>query len=389
MRNRLAGIVLAVSALAGCSDPSAPPPVAPVLPPAVLAVQPPARTVGAAYDTDIWITFEGPLDAATVNDHTVFLKLDTRRIPSVIRLEDGAHRIRIVSREELLLRRTYTVEITDNVRTLDGGSFGETFFWQFTTNSLRHLDRPLPSAGAVDESPATGLSWRRNDESAGPVTYKVYSGLDSAAVAMHAVPPRSTKAPYVLTTQAWPEAGRIFWSVTATNDQTGETKASPVWAFQVVAPGTPVDSLILQPFDVGYLSRRTGRWVCGSLVTGGDAQVSVMRFRLDTPALASLKLASATLVFSPTTFLQSDPAFLALGMDADYGCGSSLLPVGVLQLATGVVQDNRIYCSSDLLSSEVQARIRGVQPLYGYMLTTNRTVNYAGSSITLRYYRLP
>ena len=114
-----------------------------------------------------------------------------------------------------------------------------------------------------------------------------------------------------------------------------------------------------------------------------------MRFRLDTPALASLKLASATLVFSPTTFLQSDPAFLALGMDADYGCGSSLLPVGVLQLATGVVQDNRIYCSSDLLSSEVQARIRGVQPLYGYMLTTNRTVNYAGSSITLRYYRLP
>lgn len=389
MITRIALLILAGLMVAGCSKESPPPPVAPPLPPEVLALHPPARTIGAAYDTEVWVTFESPLDPTTVNERTVFLKLDTRRITSVITTEDGGRRIRLLPQEELLLRRTYTVEITGNVQTLEGGSFGTTFFWQFTTNSLRRLEQPSPAAGATDEPPAAALAWRPNDEAAGPVTYRIYSGLDSAAVAARAVTARVSKNAWVLTTEEWPSGSRVFWTVDAANDETGEEEAAPVWAFNVIGPGAAIDSLTIQAFDIGYFSRRTGRWVCGSLITGSDAAVTIARFQLGSPLLSSLKLESVTMTFSPATFLTTDPGLVISSMNADNGCGSASLPSAVEALAIATLQENRIYGRSVLLTSQIQTRIRGVAPLHGYLLNTSRTVNYAASSMTLRYYRLP
>ena len=75
-------------------------------PPEIEAVYPTDRARSIVYDTTIWAQFRAPLDPATVNDHTVFLKLDTRRIPCSVSYEAATRRIRLTPQVELVLRRT-------------------------------------------------------------------------------------------------------------------------------------------------------------------------------------------------------------------------------------------------------------------------------------------
>src|SRR5947208_13779575 len=71
------------------------PPLAVPTPPEIVAVYPMPRASRVPYDIQPTIRFQDSLDSTTVNTRTVFLKLDTRRIPVSIMLTDSAHVILI------------------------------------------------------------------------------------------------------------------------------------------------------------------------------------------------------------------------------------------------------------------------------------------------------
>ena len=183
------GAALARSLVAGCApeDPTAPAPP-PVLGPPVEAVFPAARSAGVFYDTDIWVRFLEPLDPATINERTVFLKLDTVRNPVALSYDVATRTIRLTPQAQLALLRTYTVELTPGVRTAAGAQLAQTYFWQFTTNGLRRLENPFPESGSAGASPFGLLRWGGTESSAGTIRYDVFVGADSARIAARGVP---------------------------------------------------------------------------------------------------------------------------------------------------------------------------------------------------------
>jgi hypothetical protein len=89
---------------------------APPPPPEIEAFFPPPRSRSIFTDTQIWAQFHEPLDPATVNTHTVFLKHDTQRLACTATYEAATRRIRVTPTAELTLRKTYTIELTPAIR---------------------------------------------------------------------------------------------------------------------------------------------------------------------------------------------------------------------------------------------------------------------------------
>ena len=69
------------------------------------------------------------------------------------------------------------------------------------------------------------------------LSYDVYVGADSAAVASRAVPPFQTSSPFYLPSQSWPLAQEFYWSVVARNQTTDEHLEGPVWRFETMEAG--------------------------------------------------------------------------------------------------------------------------------------------------------
>ncbi len=249
-------VCLAAAVFAGCSKKSTAPTAsggtAPTgTAPQMVATQPTARATAAIYDGDIWAQFDRPLDGRTVSALTTYLKLDGQRIASDVTYDGITRRVFVKPRSVLALQRTYTVEFSSSIKGLDGTPLPQGVFFQFTTNSLRHIAYDFPDDGGLDGVVAT-LGWAGTLGAQGNIVYDVYASVDSSEVALRTSPvlQRSVFTRF-MTSSAWPAGQRVFWAVTAENLTTHERENGPLHSFQVIDGSVPVDSVVVKPSDHG------------------------------------------------------------------------------------------------------------------------------------------
>jgi hypothetical protein len=381
----------------------------PVVPPRenltskVEAVFPAGRSVGVLYDTEIWVRFSEALDPATVDERTVFLKLDTVRIPTTITYDPLTRTIRLVPRVPLALLRTHTVEITPVVATADGQPLGQTYFWQFKTNGLR---RPIPFApllGARNESPFTVLRWAFTEASAGVIRYDIYSGTDSAAVAARGLVRVSSEAhAYFLPAVRWPLGTVLYWAVTAINVTTGERLDGPVWRYETLPVGTPIDSVIVPPADWGYYcSVCSNRLICNSSVfASGPSYNDGIHWRLK-ETVGGRRLAGAQLVMNANTggdlTSYRSEVHQTTGPWSPCAYATAPTPEQGIELAFAVQEmgTSRLTYQGDRFTAHLEAVAR-YDFLYGYALVSQKNLGYSGPSslegssrLKIYYYRTP
>jgi hypothetical protein len=387
------GLVLAV---ASCS-PEKHSPLAPTseLPPSVTEVSPPARSVNVWYDTPIWADFAEPLDAATVSERNVFLKLDTRRLQISVRYDVAARRVTITPLEPVPLLRTLTVELTPRITTANGTPLGQTYFWQFNTNGLRRLTDPSPVDGATGESPVSMLTWPASDPTAGDIEYVLSYGTDSLQVSARTSARTSLRHAYYFPSPRWPLDATRYWAVTVTNHTTGETLDSPVWRFQTLPASTPIDTVTVFADWHGYYWSRVGQTRCNIGVTSGIEFLAAVHFPLG--GLPNARLAGAQMRFpSANRTNMSQRAAQVWAMTADMptcaivAMGPPFADNNLGALAFGIdgTPDPAILFAGDGLSAHLEAMLRH-SGFYGYMLRSNTQTSYTGFELRLYFYRVP
>ena len=383
MRVALAALCTAVAGMA-CGKQATEPHLGAELPPSVIEVHPPARAARVLAVTPIWARFDRPLDRSTVNTRTVFLKIDTRRIPVIVTLTDSNRTIRIEPPGPLELRRTHTVELTAAIRTQDGGGLSQTYFWQFQVQSVR-LPRPArPGDGAADRSPVEPLWWAPTD-SAGSMEYRLMVSSDSAAVAAGTAPSVVVSQQPYLPSSRWTSGATFYWSVRARNLETGEERDGPMASFSVIAADAPKDTVYVPLTDPGTYNR--GTWQCPNLSSGTTGVIGM--FRLDggalgpDPVVHDAKILLIPLTFiTPTTFAQAAPYLER--MDRDWIACSSAYPGPPPNRETGNIasaalgDDAYLHYESGVLAAHVQHALRG-GALRGFVLRSYRSVSYAGT----------
>ncbi|MFN8586763.1 MAG: Ig-like domain-containing protein [Candidatus Eisenbacteria bacterium] len=250
-------------------------------PPVVQSMFPAPRSTGVFYDTAIWAQFDHALDPRTVDTTTVFLKVDTRRIPVNVEYMGIVNRIQLTPRATLDLSRTYTVEMSGRIRTPEGDSLGTPVRWQFTTNSLRRIENWRPVEDRL-EGPHVLLEWGGNGAITTNIMYEVYASSDSEAVLNRTMAPLQ-RAVYLnyLPRIAWTPGTKTYWSLTAENMTTHERLNGPVSSFLVYPADAPVDSFTLSLQDYGGAGSNNRVQFCTSQqFSTGSAFNSGIRFAL-------------------------------------------------------------------------------------------------------------
>jgi hypothetical protein len=370
------------------------------LSPLIEAVFPESRSAGVLYDTDIWVRFTEPLDPASVNERTVFFKLDTVRLPVSLTYDGATRTIHVVPLVQLALLRTYTVEITPAVETMGGQLLSQTSFWQFKTNGLRRLKDPAPPPGATGESPFALLQWGQTESSAGSIVYNVYQSPDSAAVAERSpVPLYSGSLPFMIPQRPWGLGARVYWAVTSVNRTSDEHLDGPVWSFDTLPPGFPVDSLVVPATEWGHFDLGLQRMSClGSSISTGSNFNNGLHFPLAANA-AGLKLARARLrVYATGTTYPSNPhPAVHSASEAWASCSySPYIPKVGGKLADGARIGSSLYVffESDAFTAFAEAGARyGL--VHGFSLRASQNISYVsplnfnGPRLVLYYYRMP
>lgn len=409
MRRLLLTILLLAALLAGCGkNATAPPPVASGgLPPAVIATQPPPRSVSATYDGEIWAQFDRQLDGRTVTAQTVFLKLDGQRIASTIAYDGITRRVIIRPSSALLLQRTYTAEFSTGVKGLDGVPLPEGVYFQFTTNSLRHVTYDFPTAGDI-EGPASSLGWGGSAPLDGNIFYEVYASTDSLAVERRASPllQRSVFTRF-LPSMAWPLGQRVYWAVTSENLTTHEREDGPVRSFQVIdAVGAP-DSIIVRAADHGSSDIRNRNVQSCNAVTMpcGPSFNGAIHWNLaNIPAnvrFVSATLRLVTVDINANTFVRTQPALWMA--QNDWSACSVIAPgppyaelSGFLANATPI-DGVEAHFDSPRLTAFFEAQYRHRSQLFGTLVRTQENVTFhsplAGDPnkvpvVVVRFYRI-
>jgi hypothetical protein len=391
-------VAFALPWLVACSKSATPTQPQVKLPPSVVAVEPEARATGIWYDTDIWAEFSEPLDSTTVNEHTVFLKQDTYRLSARVRWDSATRRIVVTPLVPLPLARTLTVELDPDIATLDGGHFGDTYFWQFKTNGVRRVV-PTPADGSTFESPSRAILWTPTESSAGTIQYLLYVSSDSAQVAARAMTPRVSTRPYYLPVPKWGEGAKLYWSVRVTNQTTGESLDTPVWRFDTVPAGTEVDSVAVPFVWWGYIRRNLTtpppptcspaqvlsssdyitevRWALEAIPR--ETRIATVRMYASSPTAAAVSRAPTlipTLTDSPfcdiTYTAQPYPDFTQ-PITVAGGSGSS--PV-------------LLHWEGDFFTAHVQAAVTQ-GGFYGYMMSSLGSVAYLDPHLMVLFYRIP
>lgn len=402
------GAALLLALVAGCSQNERPvlaPPadLAPPdnLSPQIEAVFPEARSTGVLYDTDIWVRFVEPLDPATVSERTVFFKLDTVRLPVTLTYDGATRTIRLAPRGQLALLRTYTVEITTGVETADQQPLSQTSFWQFKTNGLRRLVNPIPAERTTGESPFALLQWGRTEAAAGSIVYDVYSGADSAAVAARGARPiQSSAQPFLIPLKPWGFGARVYWAVTAVNRTSSERLDGPVWSFETLPPGIPVDSLVVPAGEWGYYDIALQRLFClTGFISAGTGYNNGIHWLLRETA-AGLKLAGARVTVYATGVTISPAAKPVIHPVNEPWAPCSYSPYIPKVVNTKLADGVRVGTSqflmfeSDAFTAYLEAGAR-YDVVYGFSFRANQGItylspeNFVGPRLVLYYYRIP
>jgi hypothetical protein len=369
----LLALGLALAVTAGCAKHAAPTAPRAQLPPQVVATSPPARALHVPTEAAIWAEFDRPLDPSTVDTRHVFLKIDTRRLPITVSYDAAHRRVVIDAGGELALFATHTVEFRPGLRTADGDSLGQTYFWQFTTLGVRLPRAPYPEEGATGESPFAELLWQGTETTAGPIFYDLFTGADSGAVAARTSASTRVAAAQYLPGAKWPQDTPFFWSVRANNQNTGDQSDGPVWRFEPLPTSTPVDSMVVRPSNwlYGTLRSTSPNYIynasCKSSIILVDASYDNLE-TWDFSALGpGLRLAGSALVVSPTAFFADGQTHgltlwsaRSLGTICVLNAAAPLdLPErGPLLSAAEVIPGKRLRFQSDALSTFAESVVR-------------------------------
>jgi hypothetical protein len=406
--NARAWCVAAALALAGlglgCGKEAAPTQPQARLGPAVEAVFPAARATRVPIDVVAWARFRAPLDPATVIPANVSLRLDAARVPVTLEYDATTRTLTLRPQTTLRIRRTYTVEFDAALATADGVPLDSTYFWQFTTTSVRRPGHPVPADGAVEQAPYAVRRWDATESSAGAARYDVYTGDDSAAVAARRVTPRASTSALVTASVATPLGATVWWAVDVTNLETGEQASGPLWHYTVAAPGAPVDSLVLPMITfaatgVNFPTNVNCRSV--TMTIGGRNNAGILWDISVMPA--DIRIAGARLVIWPQSISANTANTALWGTLESYdGCagsytGAPLRDVARGPLAAGIYDPSGsvVVVRGDPLVAHLQAAAT-VGGLYGYSFTSDAAYTiYSPNSVDLRpiltvyYYRGP
>jgi hypothetical protein len=351
-------------------------------------VFPEARSQSVPYDTPIWVQFSLPVDTATINERTVFFKLDTQRLAAGLAWDPATRRLRIVPVAGLLLRRTYTVELTAGIRFSDGATLGALHRWQFTTNSVRRPQSPIPMDGRTEQSPFVTLQWGGATESAaGPVVYEIHTGSDPAAALDPAQLPigTSTTTRFVPRVR-WRQDGPVYWSVHVRNPATGERFVGPAWRFDTFPANAAYDSIPVGVIDWNWVeSNNPGRQRCteDSLAMATNI-VCTIRWNFGVPD-TNVRLVGVAIDMSPryASVAAIAGASVWYTNTAFPGCahgfpGPPLTDEVNGRLAESVVlRSNRIRFASDALTAHVEAT-RRLGGFFGYLFRGTVRRSYFG-----------
>ncbi len=392
-QTRLLVLLLSLAALTSCGQHATEPTPTPTAAPASLvATQPPARSTGVLYDTDIWGQFDQPLDPRTVSTQSVFLKLDGQRIACTIGYEAITRRVTLRPTPTLELQRTYTVEFTPSVHTAVGVSLPPSVFFQFTTNSLRRVAYDFP-ARTTPEGPLVALGWAGSQGPKDNLFYEVYAGVDSLEVERRVAPylQRSVFT-RLLPATAWPRGSRVYWAITSDNLLTHERLDNPVASFEVMGDTAPLDSVVVRLRDHGsnQISPRALQYCTSASLPSGPNYNAAVHWSLSLiPAGARVVSVSVRLVAQdayaggyarqqPTLWLAQNDwtacAVFAPGPPWNELSGflSGAVPVDQVQVSF----------SADRLGAYFEAQARQRTFLYGMLLRTQENTFYHSSAST-------
>ena len=392
MRGRTVWVALIAALVLSCGRRTVAPPVVlpPVVPPSarVEAVAPPARGFGVLYDSPIWVQFTAPLDSTTISERTVFFKADTRRLPAALRWDPATRRLSIAPQDRLGLRQTYTVELAAALRFADGSTLGEIYSWQFTTNSLRRVQSPLPMDRQSEQSSFVALRWSGlTESSAGTVSYEIHAGPDSASAVDPLSPVlRSQAGPPFVPRARWRQDVPNYWAVHARNAATGERLVGPAWRFDTFPVDAAYDSIAVGASDWNWLeSNATTRQRCGEdSLAMGPTIVSTIRWTLG-PADTTVRLTGAAIELTPrygTVAAVAGPSVWST-TGAFAACAHSFPGPPYTDEANGRLADavvlapTRIRFSSDAFAAHIEAT-RRLGGFYGYLFRSPFRRSYYG-----------
>jgi Big-like domain-containing protein len=411
MPRLLLAIAILGAVLAGCSKHATETagPGARGTAPALLATQPAARSPSAVYDSEIWAQFDRPLDGRTVTPLSVFLKLDGQRVPITVSYDGITRRVFLHPTIVLQLQRTYTVEFSTNIRSLDGTPLPEGVFFQFTTNSLRRIAYDYPITNDL-EGPVACLGWGGSKGLDGNIFYDVYTSDDSVAVARRTTPvlQHSVFTRYLSAT-AWPLGARVYWAVTSENLTTHERMNGEVNTFRVLDGSTPLESMVIKALDHGSNSIRNSatNQSCNTVVlpSGPSWNAGIHWNYLTLPD--NIRIASVTMELFFIDILAGNfngtkPSVWMAQNDwlpcVMRGGGPPFIELSGLLANAAPFDDHRNDFTSDRLSAFIEAQYRHRTLLPGTLIRTLTDTNFNSPiladqskvpQIVVRFYRLP
>ena len=409
MRRLSLSILVLIATLTGCSkhstDSTAPPAAPPV--PELVAMNPPARTPSALYDSDIWAQFDRPLDPRTVDTLNVYLKLDGQRIRITVGYDAATQRVTLTPQVVLELQRTYTVEFSTAVKGADGTPLAPGVFYQFTTNSLRRPAYDFPLATSL-EGPVATLGWGGLQGPSGNILNELYASTDSNAVIARTAPmlARNVFTRFVPSV-AWPMGATIYWAITSENVTTHERLDGGVVSFHTLDASTPLDSVTIPAHDHGSKSTTSSAQGCNNqnFTTGGSFNGAVHWDVGQIPGNARLQSVSAKLNIwsADTSTVEGSQPALWMAQNDWQPCtiNSPGPPFYELSgfLAPATTEDSRTAVfSSDRLAGLLEAQLRGRGLLYGTVVRASHAVSFHSTlsgdfgnrpSAVIRFYRVP
>lgn len=148
MMRRLVPVLLFFALLAACSQ--APAPTTPLR---VIGLSPAAGAADVPLDASVTVRFDGDVDEALLHDGVLALQTGSDAVSGSLTYDDDAHTLRFSPGTLLQAATTYSVVLSSDVRSADGGDLQLSSDWSFTTVVAEPADPADPAEPADD---ATG-----------------------------------------------------------------------------------------------------------------------------------------------------------------------------------------------------------------------------------------
>src|SRR6056297_264468 len=146
MMRRIAPILLLFALLAACSQ--APAPTTPLR---VIGLSPAAGAADIPLDTTVVVAFDGDVDETLLHDGVLALQAGSAAVRGSLAYDDAANTLRFSPDTLLQAATTYSVVLSSDVRSADGGELQLSSDWSFTTVAAEPAEPVDDATGDADE----------------------------------------------------------------------------------------------------------------------------------------------------------------------------------------------------------------------------------------------